>query len=69
VNLVNAYSAYDLYLDGRMFGRSDTPLNWTTLGASSNRDFDFYVQGVPEPATLSLLALGGVVMIRRRRTA
>jgi hypothetical protein len=50
VNLVKAYSAYDLYPDGRMFGRAGTPPVWIT-SPSSNKDFDFYVQGVPEVAT------------------
>ncbi|NQT92863.1 MAG: PEP-CTERM sorting domain-containing protein [Lentisphaerae bacterium] len=29
--------------------------------------FDTYLDGTPEPATLSLLALGGLVILRRRR--
>ncbi len=32
-------------------------------------DIDLWGQGVPEPATLALLGLGGLAMLRRRRTA
>ncbi len=39
---------------------------WTWDTARSSGDF-FTINIVPEPATLSLLALGGLAMIRRRR--
>ena len=33
------------------------------------KDWDLATECIPEPATLSLLALGGLALIRRRRTA
>jgi hypothetical protein len=44
----------------------------TGLGHLSNPDFDVTgaaLTAVPEPATMSLLALGGLAMLRRRRRA
>jgi len=46
----------------------------TFLADFSNHNFDPYTLGngkadIPEPATLSLLALGGLAMVRRHRTA
>ena len=35
---------------------------------SDNTAVDLTVEVVPEPATLAILALGGLVLIRRRRT-
>ena len=72
INAVNAYSAYDLYPQGRMFLRQGTPLVWTTTGYASDRDFDFYVQGSPVPEPSCFLVLGSGIlalagMVRRRR--
>ena len=72
-NLVHAYSAYDLFTDGRMFFRVGTPPTWSSPPHISDRDFEFYVQGnpVPEPATLSLVGAGAASLLlmawRRRR--
>ena len=53
---------------------SDTPFTSVKLvgGSGSNQQNysldDMVYSPVPEPATLSLLALGGLVLIRRKRT-
>jgi len=36
-------------------------------GSGSMSEIEFYVSSVPEPATMTLLALGGLAMLRRRR--
>ena len=41
-------------------------LQSTTFSAMGG-DLEFYLQAVPEPATMSLLALGGLAVLRRRR--
>jgi len=50
-------------LNGRWFGPDDTM--WTMT--ISQNDAGATIRVVPEPATLSLLALGGLAVIRRRR--
>jgi hypothetical protein len=67
VNLVNEYSAYDTYIGGRMFIRSGTPPDWSTTGHVSDKDFDFYIQGVPEPGIILLVGLGGVMLRKRKK--
>jgi hypothetical protein len=64
--------------------RSDTADGWLSLTYEDNqpfrvgfselefgalKDIGYTVSAIPEPATLSLLALGGVALLRRRRTA
>jgi hypothetical protein len=38
---------------------------WTLMGSS--RDMTFYLTAIPEPASLSLLAIGGLALLRRTR--
>jgi len=61
VTMVHAYSAYDLYPDGRMFLRMGTPPSWSSPFHASDKDFEFYIQGspVPEPATIIIWSLLG----------
>jgi hypothetical protein len=73
VNFIHAYSAYDLYPEGRMFCRMGTPAAWSTMTHLGDRDFDFYVQGIPEPGTLALIApallgFAGIAFRRMRRS-
>lgn len=60
VSLVQAYSAYDLFPEGKMFFRRGTPQQWGTPTHLSDKDFEFYLQGstVPEPSALALWATG-----------
>jgi hypothetical protein len=54
---LNGVASTEMWLSG---GRSGMVLNGTAL-------FDNITFDVPEPATMSLLALGGLAMLRRRR--
>jgi hypothetical protein len=56
VNFVEDYSAYDSYPGGRMFYRRGTPPVWATPFWLGAKDFEFYVQCVPEPGTFALIA-------------
>jgi len=60
VSLIQAYSAYDYFPEGRMFLRIGTPTSWSSPYYSSDKDFEFYVQGdvVPEPSTFAVFAVG-----------
>jgi hypothetical protein len=45
---------------------------WNSTSTSEGMDMDnlsFIGTAIPEPATMSLLAIGGIALIRRRRRA
>ncbi len=49
-----------------MFWQNDGSGNWYWFGGIPPANFALSVEVVPEPASLALLALGGLVLIRRR---
>jgi hypothetical protein len=64
------------YIDGNQVGTSSRstgiPLRWVRIGNNSKSYENFWYDDlsvVPEPATLGLLSLGGLALVRRRRPA
>jgi hypothetical protein len=56
------------YPDGGGFGSSDGGTTWLGFGGSPPiLDHAFSVRLIPEPASLGLLGLGGLLVFRRRR--
>lgn len=47
--------------------RGVSTMEWNTLGATMSTLDNIVVSSIPEPATMSLLALGGVAALRRKR--
>ena len=45
----------------------DGVTDWTVIGSGGDAAFRTYVDAIPEPATLTLLALGVAALARRRR--
>jgi len=62
---LNANST-DAYPNGMDFFLNTNTSEFTDNGMA-NRDLMFQVFGLPEPGTLSLLSLGGLMLMRRRR--
>ena len=75
--LSGAFEAFDYGPDGILYASTYSSIWSVDVGALSstyinsfdNTDSMYAFAVVPEPATLALLALGGLAMIRRRRTA
>ena len=58
----------DPYGPGWATWSNDLGVNWSNPdGQSFAFDWGFYVETIPEPASLAILGVGGVAMIRRRR--
>jgi hypothetical protein len=57
----------DAYPDGGAIGHNRSYADDFWSGPYSRGDLAFMVHMVPEPATLSLLALGGLAIVRRQR--
>jgi len=50
-------------------GASINQIAFRTSGATTTSKSDFYIDAIPEPASLALLGMGGLMMLRRRRIA
>lgn len=55
--------------DFEMFGKGYAGAYFADFTVNSGEDFKFGSSTVPEPASLALLGIGGLVMLRRRRGA
>lgn len=62
-------SGYDAEFRGFVVTNPFTSVDFTVSSGFTAQGWDNFGAHIPEPATLSLLALGGLALIRRRRTA
>jgi hypothetical protein len=71
MTMVISTSAYDFYVDdvlGASAARSTAyTMDCIVIGSGLSSRVDVHFDGVPEPAGLSLLGLGGLALLRRRR--
>jgi len=70
--LTSTWTLVEINLNGALDNNADAMFRITYDGATSssgnNRWDKLYVLGVPEPASIALLSLGGLVFVRRRRS-
>ena len=60
-------AAQMVLIAGMQVASSAAPQSWQSRTPPSSGPGDGKMRPVPEPATLSLLALGGLALIRRRK--